>query len=152
MPTALRICLTRDIAGPDWTLGTVELDLPGDGEGFLPYGFSVEDVDRRVEEDITRKVPGETAIPIGTYPVRLYDSPRHGPQTPELVGVPGFHHIQLHSGNSADHTEGCLLVGLTRDTTRGTVGRSRIACRWLRTLIVDVITAGGTVTVEVRRA
>lgn len=149
---ALRIIVTRDVFSPAWTLGIVELDLPGDGLGFLPFGFSVEDVDRHVEEDPSRKIKGQTAIPTGTYGVRLYDSPRHGPDTPELIGVPGFAHVQVHPGNTADHTEGCLLFGLDRDVVHGSVGRSRSACRWLRAEIIEVIQAGGTVTVEVRRA
>lgn len=152
MPPKLAIRVTRDVFLPGATLGVVELDLPDDGVGFLPFGFSCEDVDRRVEEDPSRKVKTATAIPIGTYAVRLYDSPKHGPDTPELVAVPGFGHIQIHSGNSAVDTEGCLLFGLARDTKAGTVARSRAACSWLRSEIIEAIRAGGSVTVEVRRA
>lgn len=148
----LAIRVTRDHYHPHATLGLVELDLPGDGLGYLPFGFSVEDTDRHVEADPGRKVKGATAIPVGTYAVRLYDSPKHGPQTPELVDVPGFAHVQIHPGNTADHTEGCLLIGLDRDVAHASVGRSRSACRWLRAEIIETIKAGGTVTVEVRRA
>lgn len=152
MPTTtLAIHVVRDTFLPHATLGTVYLDLPDDGLGFLPFGFCCEDVDRHVEEDLGRKVRGATAIPVGTYAVRLYDSPKHGPDTPELVGVPGFAHVQIHSGNDSGDTEGCLLFGLSRDTTAGTVGRSRVACSWLRSQIGEVIRAGGTVTVEVAR-
>lgn len=148
----LRIRVTRDAFSPSWTLGMVELDLPDDGLGFLPFGFSCEDVDRHLELDPARKVRGATAIPVGVYGVRLYDSPKHGPDTPELVGVPGFQHVQIHPGSDASDTEGCLLLGLDRDPVHGSVGRSRSACRWLRSEVVEVIRAGGTVTVEVRRA
>lgn len=148
---SLAIRVTRDTFLPAATLGTVSLDLPGDGLGYLPFCYSCEDVDRHVEDDPARKQRGTTAIPVGVYEVRLYDSPKHGPDTPELVGVPGFHHVQIHSGNDSTHTEGCLLFGLARDTTAGTVGRSRVACRWLRQQIIDVIEDGGTVTVEVTR-
>lgn len=157
MPTTsphLAIRVVRDTFLPTATLGIVYLDLPGDGHGFLPFGYSVEDVDRHVEEGPTpsaRKVKGATAIPVGVYSVRLYDSPKHGPQTPELIGVPGFQHIQIHSGNDSTDTEGCLLFGLSRDAAKGTVGRSRVACSWLRQQIIDVIEDGGTVTVEVAR-
>lgn len=148
----LRIRVTRDVPHPTGTLGVVELDLPGDSEGFLPFAYSSEDVDRRVEEDLSRKVKGKTAIPIGTYAVRLHDSPKHGKDTPELVDVPGFRHIQIHIGNGSTDTDGCILTGLGRDLGKGIVTRSRPACEWLRAEIVKVIRAGGTVSLEVRRA
>ena len=148
----LSIIVTRDVFTDAWTLSTVDLDLPEDGLGPLPFGFCVEDVDRRLEADPSRKIRGQTAIPVGTYEVRLYDSPKHGPMTPELMDVPGFQHVQIHSGNSAADTEGCLLFGLARDVEGGQVARSRAACSWLRSEIIRCINGGGTVTVEVRRA
>lgn len=147
----LSIRVTRDTFLPTVTLGRVDLDLPGDGLGYLPFGYCVEDTDRHVEDDPARKQMGTTAIPVGVHEVELYDSPAHGPDTPQLRGVPGFRYIQIHSGNNASHTEGCLLFGLSRDVTAGTVGRSRVACRWLRQQIIDTIEDGGTVTVEVTR-
>lgn len=144
---ALLIRVTRDRPLADRTLGVVELDLPGDGAGWLPFGYSCEDVDRG---DGAMKVKGVTAIPPGTYRVHLYDSPKHGPGTPELLDVPGFQHIQVHSGNGPQDTEGCLLFGLARDDNQ--VLRSRPACDWLRGEIQKAIRAGGSVTVEVRRA
>lgn len=148
--SALKIRVTRDVLLADRTLSVVELDLPDDGAGWLPFGFAIEDVDRHVEQDPARKVKGRTAIPTGTYAVRLYDSPKHGPDTPELVGVPGFQHVQVHSGNTPDDTEGCLLVGLGR--TASEVTRSRLACDWLRAEVIKCIRAAGWVTIEVRRA
>jgi len=148
----LRIRVTRDAPHDAGTLGIVELDLPDDGAGWLPFGYCSEDVDRRVEEDARRKVPGQTAIPTGTYAVRLYNSPKHGPDTPELVAVPGYQHVQIHSGNGPRDTLGCLLFGLGRDVSAGIVTRSRPACDWIRSEIAKVIKAGGSVTVEVRRA
>jgi hypothetical protein len=147
--TYLKIRLTRDVFAPDRTLSTVDLDLPGDGVDWLPFGFALEDVDRHVEDDPTRKVKGRTAIPTGAYAVRLYNSPKHGPDTLELVGVPGYQHAQLHPGNTPDDTEGCLLIGLSR--TDDMVTRSRLACDWLRATAVPILKAGGQVTVEVRR-
>lgn len=146
MSSDLLIRVTRDRFLEDRTLGLVELDLPGDGQGWLAFGYSCEDRDRG---DGAAKVKGETAIPIGTYAVKLYDSPKHGKDTPELVAVPGFQHIQIHSGNGPKDTLGCLLLGLARDHQQ--VLRSRQACTWLRSEIAETIKAGGKVTVEVRR-
>jgi hypothetical protein len=146
----LAIRITRDHFLPDRTLGTVHLDLPDDSAGFLPFGFSAEDPDRHLEEHPEAKIRGATAIPLGTYKVHLYDSPKHGPDTPELLSVPGYGHVQIHPGNGPADTEGCLLFGLAR--TDSMILRSRLACTWLRAEIIRVIRAGGEVTVEIRRA
>lgn len=65
------------------------------------------------------KVPGATAIPMGTYPVRLTMSPKFGRVLPLVEGVPGFSGVRIHAGNTADDTEGCLLPGKRRGELRG---------------------------------
>lgn len=63
------------------------------------------------------KIPGATAIPAGTYEIRDTYSPRFNKFMLEVVGVPGFQGIRIHSGNSADDTEGCLIPGLKQTPT-----------------------------------
>lgn len=58
------------------------------------------------------KVNGQTAIPAGMYEVRDTYSPRFKKNMLELISVPGFLGIRIHSGNTADDTEGCLILGL----------------------------------------
>lgn len=147
--SALHIILTRDKLLADRTLSTVSLVFPGASE-VKPFGFALEDVDRHVEDDPTRKQKGKTAIPTGTYKIHLYDSPKHGPDTPELVNVPGFQHVQIHAGNTPDDTEGCLLLGLAR--TDVIVTKSKLACDWLKKQIIAALKDGGEVTVEIKRA
>lgn len=75
-------------------------------------------------EDVTRppgspKVPGETAIPAGTYEVTITHSPKFGRLLPLLNDVPGFSGIRIHPGNDEHDTQGCLLPGKalgSRDT------------------------------------
>ena len=57
------------------------------------------------------KVHGKTCIPYGTYTVRLSYSNRFRRILPEVLNVPHFLGIRLHSGNSSKDTEGCILVG-----------------------------------------
>jgi hypothetical protein len=57
------------------------------------------------------KVYGKTAIPEGTYEVKLTHSPRFKKILPEILNVPNFSGIRIHSLNKAEESEGCIGVG-----------------------------------------
>ncbi len=81
-------------------------------------------------EDPTRdnKIPGETAIPAGRYPVIVNKSQRFNKLMPLLLNVPKFDGIRIHAGNDRDDTEGCILVGDKQTSpTDGWIGESRKA-------------------------
>ena len=69
-------------------------------------------------------LPG-SCIPQGTYNVISYPSPKFGRLMPLLVGIPGRSNIEMHWGNTAEDTDGCILLGRTRDTDY--IGESRMA-------------------------
>lgn len=57
------------------------------------------------------KVKGKSAIPAGRYKIHMRSDGRHGFTVPQLNDVPMFSGIQIHPGNTADDTAGCILVG-----------------------------------------
>lgn len=71
------------------------------------------------------KIAGRTGIPSGTYKVVLSNSFRFKKVLPEIQNVPGFVGVRIHAGNTAEDTEGCILVGF--NTEKGRLTKSREA-------------------------
>ena len=66
----------------------------------------------------TARLPagGPRCIPAGRYEVIMAWSTRFQMSTPHLQNVPGRTFIEIHPGNTAKDTEGCILVGTAKDT------------------------------------
>ena len=89
--------------------------------------YTLEDTDRHLEIDITKKIKGKSAIPLpdaGGYNVEITKSFRFGRMMPLVEDVPGFSGIRIHSGNTSEDTDGCILVGNARGNDRVLDSRS----------------------------
>ena len=108
----MNIIVKRIFKGADYTIGKLYID----GKYFCD---TLEDTVRAPGV----KIPGKTAIPAGKYKIKLTESLRFKKLMPRLENVPGFTGVLIHSGNTADDTEGCILVG--RNRVKGKVLDSR---------------------------
>ena len=109
------------------------------------------------------KVMHETCIPEGTYDIKFrtvggfhekykkrYGNSHYGML--HLQDVPGFTYILIHSGNTDEHTSGCLIVGETQQdldvSEDGFVGSSGNAYVKLYNKIAKQLLIGNPVTIE----
>lgn len=88
-----------------------------------------------------RKQDGvKNCIVPGKYEVKMQWSTRFKMNTPHLQNVPGRTFIEIHPGNKPSDTDGCILLGKTKDTDW--VGSSRAAYNELIPKIEKKLTAG----------
>lgn len=109
----MNIVLNRKFKRPLYTIGTLAVD----GEYFCD---TLEDPVRPAGQ----KVLGQTAVPAGVYEAVLTLSPRFKRVLPLLLDVPGFTGVRIHAGNTAEDTQGCILVGW--NTEKGRITSSRL--------------------------
>ena len=124
------------------------------GKKFLCY--TLEDERRAL------KVKGETRIPAGVYSIQLrkeggfherytkkYYSMHRGML--HITDVPNFEYILIHTGNTDEHTAGCLIVGDSQENNiilkDGFVGKSVNAYKRIYPSIAKAIEQGQEVTI-----
>lgn len=106
----MEIKVVRRYFKEEYTIGNVFVD----GKWF---SNSLEDKDRGLTDDMPLsqikkiKVYAKTAIPYGRYEVKSYFWPKYRKVYPWLQNVKGFTGILMHTGRTADHSSGCLLLG-----------------------------------------
>lgn len=110
------------------------------------------------------KVMHETCIPEGTYDIKFrrvggfhqrysdrYKNAHYGMLW--LQDVPGFEYILIHSGNTDEHTSGCILTGNTQQDLDlgkdGMVGQSRRAYESMYRKVSSELLQGQKVTIEI---
>jgi len=112
------------------------------------------------------KVMHETCIPEGTYQIKFrkvggfhtkysarYKNAHYGML--ELQDVPNFKYILIHSGNTDEHTSGCILTGNTQQDLDlgkdGMIGQSRNAYERMYRKVSAVLLQGKEVTITISK-
>ena len=119
----MKLLLKRIARKPLYTIGKLYID----GAYFCD---TIEDTDRNLSQNMPLseiqkiKQKDVTAIPTGTYKVILSKSPRFKKVLPEILSVPGFAGVRIHSGNTQYDSSGCLIVG--ENKVVGKVVNSRV--------------------------
>lgn len=125
---------------------------------------TLEDRDRGLTQDMTpgmiasKNVPGETAIPTGTYVVSMdIVSPKYsaiswyknlcGGKMPRLMNVPGYEGILIHPGTTALDSSGCVLVG--KNKIKGGLVQSKDTFKALYNKLAIAHKKGEQITVEI---
>lgn len=134
----LKLTLIRKWKTEKSTVG----ELYVDGEFFC---YTLEDRDRLAEG--LAKIPGLTAIPGGTYKVRLALSPKRGYVVPWIDGVPQFSYVQIHRGTKPEDSDGCVLVGRLRGPDQ--IAESKQAFDELMSRLQQAETESQSITLEV---
>lgn len=109
------------------------------------------------------KVMSETRIPAGTYKLKLRKvggfhgryAGKYGAMHKGMIhvqNVPGFEYILWHTGNTDEHTAGCLLLGDTQSQNitknpNGFIGSSVDAYKRVYPVIAEAIERGDDVEV-----
>ena len=142
----MKLKLQRDPSADGATIGKLFVD------GVFEC-FTLEDQIREVFGKPVEqwKVPGQTAIPSGTYRVTVDFSMRFQQMMPHILNVPGFDGIRIHSGNTAADTEGCILVGMGIDHNAASpfITESRAAFKPLFDRLWGVIRYSEPVYIEI---
>lgn len=128
------LTLKRTYKGPEYTIGKLYINK----EYFCD---TLEDAIRK------EKIYAETAIPFGKYEVTISYSPRFKKNLPLLLNVPNFEGVRIHSGNTKDDTEGCILVGFNK--AKGKVLDSRVTFTKLMNIIKPVYEAKEKIELEI---
>lgn len=113
--------LKREWRKPEYTIGRIY-------ENGKKLCNSIEDTDRNLNQNMSAteiqriKVAGQTAIPTGTYLLRVTYSPKFKRDLVEIVNVPGYSGVRIHRGNTAADSAGCVIPG--ENTAPGRVTNS----------------------------
>jgi len=135
----VKVKLMRTYFGPKCALGELSFHFSSPDCNYSIFKCcTCEDAVRGNGDPATVaqwKIKGESAIPYGTYPLRLTWSSRFGRPMWQVCDVPGFTGIRIHAGNTEKDTEGCILLGEQINGNYSGVAKSRDAVNRFETIM-----------------
>mgnify|MGYP003113674558 FL=1 len=146
----MKLTVVRTQFGTDATNGLLFID------GIFEC-YTLEDQYQAV------KVMHETCIPEGTYDIKFrktggfhakyserYKNAHYGML--HIQDVPNFTYILIHTGNSDEHTSGCLIIGETQQdldiSKDGFIGSSAVAYKKMYAKVAGQLLQGKDVAIE----
>ena len=105
--------------------------------------------DNDFDEQGEGKIYGKTAIPEGVYEVLMTYSNKFKKIMPLLLNVKGWSGVRIHSGNTAEDTLGCILVG--KNTEKGRLTNSRVYTIMLYTRIQNAVNQNLKIRISIIR-
>lgn len=137
----MELVLNRILKTNDYTIGEFSVDgkylCDTIEDAVRPLPESCPNTPKGIACKCKEKVYGKTAVPAGTYKVKLGYSNRFRRILPQVLDVPHFLGILIHTGNSNKDTEGCIIVGTWDGKTENWVSNSRVAFDKLMPLLRD---------------
>lgn len=121
------------------------------GELYIDKKYIADTLEDRVRPE-GEKVYGKTAIPEGTYEVKLTYSPRFKKMLPEILNVPNFSGIRIHSLNKAEESEGCIGVGEWNGKDTNWISNSRKAFNKLFAILQEASDRGEKITITINNS
>lgn len=140
----MNITLSRHIKSASYTLGALAVA----GAAYFTVEPTVRPLTDCTKTTCVGKIDGKTAIPAGRYEIKDTYSPKYGKNVLELQNVPGFQGIRIHSGNTAEDTEGCIILGEAR--TKDGVARSREAMTKFNAQVRAVLATGEPMYITIK--
>ena len=140
----MELTLNRQASSALATLGELLVD------GF-PFCDTLEDPVRDLGPNGQGKIYGRTAIQAGRYQVKITWSVKFQKDMLAVLDVPFFTGIRIHSGNDADDTLGCILVGHSIDGPNRIHGGSEVLPR-LFALVQNALKDGQAIWMTIHDA
>jgi hypothetical protein len=147
--------LIREPPTQDGVFGQMDVFSPTDQGQVLGHFYTAED-------DWRQNAKGVSCIPAGTYLCRIRWSPKFQKKLFEVMKVPGRGDILIHSGNTEEDVEGCILLGerfgtlnVGDEDTPGRPSRAKMAVLDSRTALkrfMGLLAGRDEFTLEIRWA